>query len=122
MLSLLLYRFLFPFRFLFRFRFLFLFVFPFLFRIPDSGFPLFQTPNAESTRKSCPDLTLFIRPLEEQERELHETFYFARASKNVMNMARHFNHRRTIVNDRLSAAALIAFSLLKVRRLFRNGA
>ena len=40
MLSLLLYRFLFPFRFLFRF----LFVFPFLFRIPDSGFPLFQTP------------------------------------------------------------------------------
>ena len=44
MLSLLLYRFLFPFRFLFRFRFLFLFLFPFLFRIPDSGFPLFQTP------------------------------------------------------------------------------
>ena len=44
MLSLLLYRFLFPFRFLFRFRFLFLFLFPFLFRIPDSGFPLFKTP------------------------------------------------------------------------------
>ena len=38
MLSLLLYRFLFPFRFLFRFRFLFLFLFPFLFRIPDSRF------------------------------------------------------------------------------------
>ena len=34
MLSLLLYRFFFPFRFLFRFRFLFLFLFPFLFRIP----------------------------------------------------------------------------------------
>ena len=44
MLSLFLYRFLFPFRFLSRFRFLFLFLFPFLFRIPDSGFPLFQTP------------------------------------------------------------------------------
>ena len=38
MLSLLLYRFLFPFRFLFRFRFLFLFLFSFLFRIPDSRF------------------------------------------------------------------------------------
>ena len=38
MLSLLLYRFLFPFRFLFRFRFLFLFLFPFLFRIPVSRF------------------------------------------------------------------------------------
>ena len=44
MLSLFLYRFLFPFLFLFQFHFLFLFLFPFLFRIPDSGFPLFQTP------------------------------------------------------------------------------
>ena len=43
MLSLLLYRFLFPFRFLFRFRFLFLFLFPFLFRIPDSRFS--RRPN-----------------------------------------------------------------------------
>ena len=51
MLSLLLYRFLFPFRFLFRFRFLFLFLLQFLFRIPDSGFPLFQT--------SVPTTTLF---------------------------------------------------------------
>ena len=38
MLSLFLYRFLFPFRF--GFLFLFLFTVP----IPDSGFPLFQTP------------------------------------------------------------------------------
>ena len=42
MLSLFLYRFLFPFRFLFRFGFLFLFLFNV--PIPDSGFPLFQTP------------------------------------------------------------------------------
>ena len=50
MLSLLLYRFLFPFRFLFRFWFLFLFLFPFLFWIPDSGFPLFQTPSLRTLR------------------------------------------------------------------------
>ena len=42
MLSLFLYTFLFPFRFLFRFGFLFLFLFTV--PIPDSGFPLFQTP------------------------------------------------------------------------------
>ena len=51
----------------------------------------------------------------EQELELHEAFYFAPASKDVVNMARHCNHRRTNVNDRLSAAALISFFLLKVR-------
>ena len=49
------------------------------------------------TRKSSPDLTLFIRQYEEQERELHDAFYLAPASKNVMNMARHFSHRRTNV-------------------------
>ena len=74
------------------------------------------------TRKSSPDLTLFIRPYEEQERELHDAFYLAPASKNLMNMARYFNHHRTNVNDRLSAAALISFSLFKVQRLFRSDA
>ena len=69
-----------------------------------------------------PDLTFFIRQYEEQERELHDAFYLAPASKNVMNMARHFNHRRTNVNDRLIAAAFISFSLFKVRHLFRSGA
>ena len=48
MLSLLLYRFLFPFRFLFRFRFLFLFLLQFLFRIPDSGFRLPAFPDVRS--------------------------------------------------------------------------
>ena len=48
MLSLLLYRFLFPFRFLFRFRFLFLFLFPFLFRIPVSHFSRRPYPHGLS--------------------------------------------------------------------------
>ena len=47
MLSLYIYRFLFPFRFLFRLRFLFLFLFPFLFRIPASGFRLPAFPDAQ---------------------------------------------------------------------------
>ena len=77
------------------------------------------------TRKSSPDLTLFIRPYEEQERELHDAFYLAPASKNLINMARYFNHHRSNVNDRSSAAPCLRCSaysgvtLIRERCLFQ---